>query len=122
MSFTRSIAYIIATLLIAIAICFTCWILALGLSRAHISVVNQSGTTLANLVISGSCKERARYTLAPLAEWQTVTPYHGTIRLSFVSNGKNYASGPILNTNDSGFRAISFTVVSNMIVNVEIRG
>jgi hypothetical protein len=121
MAFVRFIGYIIATLAIAVVIFFGCWFLAISLSRAHIQVINQSGTTLSNLVISGSCKERDKDELAPLTEWHTTTPYHGPIQLSFVSNGKNYVSDPVLHTNDSGFCGIFFLIDSNIVVKIETR-
>lgn len=121
MPFVRFIGYIIGTLAIVVAIIFVCWLLAIGLSRAHIQVINQSGMPLSHLVISGSCKERDKDELAPLTEWHTVTPYHGPIQLSFVSNGKKYASDPVLHTNDSGFCGIFFLIDSNMFVKIETR-
>ena len=122
MSFVRLIAYIAATLVIAIVIIFAGWTLIAGLSCANIVVANQSGTTLSNLVISGSCKEHDRDKLAVLAEWHITTLYNGPIHLSFVSNGKRYVGEPVLSTNDAGFRGIFFLVGSNMVVKIKTRG
>jgi len=118
MPFVRFILQVIATLTIGALIVFIGWILAAGCSRAHILVTNQSDATLSNLVISGSCKERRADTLAARSEWQTSTPYHsgGLIQFSFVSAGKNYITNSDMDINHSGFCAISFTVVSNMVV------
>lgn len=106
-----------------VVILFVGWLLAAGCSRAHIFVANQSGSSISNLVISGSCKERRTDTLAPLSEWLTVTPYRGggQIQFSFVSDGKSYIISPDTCTNLSGFCGISFRVASNMVVTSEVR-
>jgi len=97
---------------------FVGWFLAAGRSRAHIYVANQSGASISNLVISGSCEERRTGTLAPFAEWRTVTPYHGggQFQFSFVSGGKSYINSPDRCTNLSGFCGISFMIDSNMMI------
>jgi hypothetical protein len=120
-SFVRFIGYIIATLAIAVAIFFGCWFLAALPPRAQILVINQSGTTLSNLAVSGSCPEHDKDKLAPLAEWHVQLLYHGPIHLSFTSDGKPYVSNPVLSTNDAAFRAIFFLVGSNMVVKIETR-
>ena len=98
-----------------------------GCSRTHITVTNQSGSTISNLVISGSCDERRGETLATLSEWKCVTPYWGDapIQLSFDSAGKTYITntvghvkylGPLLEQ-----YVIYFTVDSNMLVTSQVR-
>ena len=113
----------IGALALVVLLFFTCWFLAAGCSRAHIFVTNQSGSTLSNLVISGSCKERRLDALPVSSEWRTVTPYHsgGQIQFSFVSAGSNNIARPDTGTNLSGFCAISFRVGSNMAVTSEVR-
>jgi len=70
---------------------FGCWLFTAGCSRAHIVVTNQSGSTVSNLTISGSCRERHSDALAPQSQWFTVTPYHeGEIYFSFASAGVSY--------------------------------
>ena len=110
-------------LALVVLLFFTCWILAAGCSRAHIYVANQSGSTVSNLVISGSCKERHSAVLPTLSTWQTVTPYHdgGQIQFSFISAGSNYIARPDTCSNLSGFCGISFTIASNMVITSEVR-
>jgi hypothetical protein len=123
MTLIRAIMGMITLLALLVLLFFTCWILAAGCSRAHILVTNQSGATISNLVIAGSCKERHADTLIALSEWRTVTPYQsgGTIQFSFASAGKSYVAEPDNYTNRSGFCAIAFTVNSNMVVKSGVR-
>jgi len=123
MSFSRLFAGFVAVPALAIVIFFAGWIFSAGCSRAHVLVVNQSGTTLSNLVISGACRERHTDALIAFSEWRTVTPYEsgGTIRFSFASAGKSYVAEPDIYTNHSGFSAIAFTVNSNMVVKSGVR-
>jgi len=113
-----TIGTIIGTMGVLILLFFSCWFLAASCSRAHVFVTNESGTTISNLVISGSCKERHTDALAPLSEWRTVTPYDrgGLIHFSFVSGGTSYTAIPDRGTNLSGFCGMFFTVGSNMAV------
>ena len=113
----------IGALALVVLLFFTCWILAAGCSRAHIFVANQSGSTISNLVISGSCKERHSDVLPTLSEWQTVTPYNsgGHFQFAFVSAGSNYTARPDTGTNLSGSCGISFRIASNMVVTSEVR-
>ena len=120
MTLIRFIMGILGTLVFAILLFLTCWILAAGCSRAHIFVSNQSGATLSNLMISGSCKERHAETLAPLSEWRTVAPYDsGMMRFAFDSAGINYSTNTELN---AGFLGLFFTINSNMMITVQKRG
>src|SRR5437588_6329977 len=118
MPLIRAMMGMISVLALVVFLFFTCWILAAGCSRAHVLVRNQSGCTISNLVISGSCKERRSYTLATDSEWQTVTPYQsgGLIQFSFVSASSNYVVHPNTGTNLSGSCGIFFRVASNMLV------
>jgi hypothetical protein len=117
MPFVRAILRIVAILAGGICLFFTCWLLAAGCSRAHIIVTNQSGTTVSNLVISGSCKERHSDTLAPQLEWRTVTPFRGDalIQFSFSSAGKNYITNADIHAGYRGPFMLHFTVDSNML-------
>jgi len=120
MTLVRFITGIIGTLVLAILLFFTCWILAAGCSRAHVFVSNQSGTTLSNLVISGSCKERHTDTLAPLSEWRIVTPYDsGMMRFSFQCGGASYTTNTELH---SAFLGVFYMISSNMLITVEQKG
>jgi hypothetical protein len=99
---------------------FFCWLLAAGCSRAHVSVSNQSGTTVSNLVISGSCKERRTDSLATQSEWRTVTPYHsGLMHFSFDCAGMSYSTNTELG---SAFVGVFYTISSNMIVIIQKKG
>lgn len=106
-----------------IALFFTGWILAAGCSNAHISVRNESSTTLSNLIVSGACKERRTNALLAFSEWRTVTPYRsgGLIQLSFVGAGTKHIACPDMNTNRSGPCGITFRIDSNMVVESEVR-
>jgi hypothetical protein len=117
MSLVRSITGIIGTLAFAILLFFSCWILTAGCSRAHVGVSNQSGTTVSNLLISGSCKERHADTLATQAEWRAVTPYQsgGSIHFSFESAGKGYDTNSEVR---SGWLGLSYTIGTNMIISL----
>ncbi len=116
----RFIAGIIGTLVLAVLLFFTCWILAAGCSRAHVFVSNQSGTTLSNLVISGSCKERHADALAAQSEWRTVTPYgSGTMRFTFDSAGISYSTNTELN---AGFLGVFYMISSNMVITIQKKG
>ncbi len=110
-------------LALAVLLFFTCWLLAAGCSRAHIVVSNHSGSTISNLVISGSCKLRRSAALPTLSDWRTVVPYNsgGRLRLSFVSGGSNYTASPDTATNLSGSCAILFRVGTNLAVTSEVR-
>jgi len=120
MPFVRFIGSVIATLAAGTVIVFTCWILAAGCSRAHIAVTNQSGTTLSNLVISGSCKERRANTLVSQSAWRTVTPYEsGMMRFTFDSAGISYSTNTEVN---AGFLAVFYMVSSNMMITVQKKG
>jgi len=119
MQFTRFISASIATIALVIALFFTCWVLAAGCSRAHIVVNNQSGVTLSNLMISGSCNQRHSDRLAPQLQWRTVTPYHkGEIYLSFDNAGANYRTNVGV---QSAFLGVFCTISTNMIIKVETR-
>lgn len=102
---------------------FTCWLLAAGCSRAHIFVTNQSGSTVSNLTIAGSCKQRHLDILPAGSEWKTVTPYRtpGHFEVSFVSARGSHTASPDTGTNLSGFCGISFNIGSNMTVTSEVR-
>jgi hypothetical protein len=110
-------------LALVVLLFFTCWLLAAGCSRAHIVVNNQSGSTISNLVISGSCKLRRSDALPALSEWRTVVPYNsgGRLQLAFVSGGSNYTSRPDAATNLSGACAIFFRIGTGMVVTSEVR-
>ena len=113
----------IGVLTFVVLLFFTCWILAAGCSRAHILIANQSGSTVSNLVISGSCKQRRSDILPAFSEWQTVTPYNrgGHFEFAFVSAGSNYTARPDTGTNLSGSCGIFFRIGSNMVVTSEVR-
>jgi len=120
MTLVRFITGIVGTLALVVLLFFTCWILAAGCSRAHVAVINQSGTTLSNLVISGSCKERHTDTLVSQSAWRTVTPYgSGMMRFTFDSGGISYSTNTELN---AGFLAMFYTVSSNMMITVQKKG
>jgi hypothetical protein len=111
---------VIGALAFGIFLFFACWFLAAGCSRAYVFVQNQSGTTISNLVISGSCKERRAETLATQSKWRTVTPYDsGQIRFSFDCDGMSYSTNAELR---EGFLGIFYMINSNMIVTVEKKG
>jgi hypothetical protein len=117
----RFITGIFGTLAFAVLLFFTCWILAAGCSRAHVLVSNQSGTTVSNLVISGSCKERHADMLTTQSEWLTVTPYDsdGLMRFSFDCAGVGYSTNTELR---SGFLGVFYTISSNMMVIIQKKG
>jgi hypothetical protein len=121
MRLVRSITGIIGTLAFAVLLFFTCWILAAGCSRAHVFVSNQSGTTVSNLVISGSCKKRHADILAAQSEWRTVTSYDsdGVMRFSFDCAGVSYSTNTELR---SGFLGVFYMIGSNMIVIIQKKG
>jgi hypothetical protein len=120
MQFIRFISSGVAMILFAVLLFFTCWILAAGCSRAHIIVTNQSGTTVSNLTISGSCHERHSDILAPQSQWRTVTPYHeGEIWFSFDSAGVSYRTNVGVRT---AFLGMFYTIGTNMIIRLETRG
>ena len=120
MRFIRFISAGIAAVVFAILLFFTCWLLAAGCSRAHIVVSNQSGTTLSNLTISGSCRQRHSNTLAPQSQWRTVTPYHeGEIWFSFDSAGVSYRTNVGVRT---AFLGVFYTIGTNMIIRVQMQG
>ena len=99
---------------------FGCWFLAAGCSRAHVFVSNQSGTTISNLVISGSCKGRRVETLATQSEWRTTTPYHeGEISFSFDSAGVSYHTNLAVR---SAFLGVFYTIGTNLIIRVDTKG
>ena len=119
MTFIRLIMGAIATLSIAIVLVFICFILAAGCSRAHVIVTNQSGSTLSNLVISGSCKERHADTLVTRSEWRTVTPYDsGIMRFTFDS-GMSYSTNTELRAGSLG---VFYVISTNMIITIQKRG
>jgi hypothetical protein len=116
----RALIGSIATVAGLVVVFFGCWILAAGCSRAHIIVTNQSGTTLSNLTISGSCNQRHSDTLAPQSEWRTVTPYHeGEIWFSFDGAGVSYRTNVGVR---AAFLGVFYTIGTNMIIRVETRG
>ena len=120
MTYSRLFTTIVAIPVFLIGAFFICWILAAGCSRAHIIVTNQSGTTLSNLVISGSCKERHADTLVSQSEWRTVTPYgSGMMRFTFDSAGMHYSTNTELN---AGFLGVFYMISSNMVITIEKRG
>jgi hypothetical protein len=121
MQLIRSITGFIGTLGFAVLLFFTCWLLAAGCSRAHVVVNNQSGTTVSNLVIAGSCKNRHADVLATKSEWRTFTPYDsdGLMRFSFDCAGVSYSTNTELR---SGFLGVFYTINSNMIVIVQKKG
>jgi hypothetical protein len=120
MPFVRAILRIVAILAGGILLFFTCWIVAAGCSRAHIIVTNQSGTTVSNLIISGSCKDRHADILATRSEWRTVTPYDsGMMRFSFECGGTSYTTNTELR---SAFLGVIYTISSNMIITAQTRG
>jgi len=123
MSTARRIACFLAVPAAVIVVFFIGWIWAINSSRAHILVRNQSGTTLSNLTISGSCEQRHVDTVSDHSEWQTVTPYRkgGQIQFSFLSGAKRYSSSPEIYTNHSGSCGITLTVLSNMNIESEVR-
>ncbi|SRR6266513_2175089 len=123
MSTTRLIACFLAVPAALIAIFFIGWMWAVNSSRAHILVRNQSGIILSNLTISGSCEQRHVDTVGGHSEWQTVTPHRkgGQIQFSFLSEAKRYTSSPEIYTNHTGSCGITFTVLSNMTVESEVR-
>ncbi len=112
---------IIGTLGFAILLFFTCWILAAGRSRAHVFVNNQSGMTVSNVVISGSCKKRHADILATRSEWKTVTPYDrdGQLHFSFDCAGVSYSTNTELG---SGFLGVFYRISSNMVVTIQKKG
>jgi hypothetical protein len=120
MPFIRFISAGIATIVLAIALFFTCWLLAAGCSRAHVIVSNQSGTTISNLTISGSCHERHLDTLAAQSQWRTVTPYHeGEICFVFESAGQSYRTNVGV---QAAFLGVFYTIGTNMIIRIQTRG
>lgn len=120
MTLVRSIVGIIGTVAFGILIFIACWVLAAGCSRAHVFVSNRSGTTISNLVISGSCKERRAEVLATQSEWRTVTSYDtGQMHFSFDCAGLNYSTNTELQT---GFLGVFYTISSNMIVTMQKKG
>jgi hypothetical protein len=123
MSTARLTAYFLAVPAAFVAVFFIGWVWAINSSRAHILVRNQSGTTLSNVTISGSCEPRHADTVGDHSEWQTVTPYRkgGQIQFSFLSGAKPYSSSPEIYTNHSGSCGITLTVLSNMTVESEVR-
>lgn len=123
MPLVRVILGTLAGLALAVLLFFTCWLLAAGCSRAHIFVSNQSGSTISNLTISGSCKQRRLDILPAASEWKTVTPYHvpGHFQFSFTSAAGSHTANPDTGTNLFGFCGISFTISSNMAVTSQVR-
>jgi hypothetical protein len=120
MSYSRLLTTLIAIPVVLIAAFFICWILAAGRSRAHIIVTNQSGMTLSNLVISGSCKERHADTLVSQSEWRSVTPYDsGMMRFTFDSAAIHYSTNTELN---AGFLGVFYMISSNMVITIEKKG
>lgn len=120
MTFVRSTMGIIGTLAFGTFLFFTCWLLAAGCSRAHVFVNNQSGTTISNLVISGSCKTRRAETLTKQSEWRITTPYDsGQMRLSFDCAGLSYSTNTGLR---AGFLGVFYMINSNMIVTITKKG
>jgi hypothetical protein len=102
---------------VAFGIFIACWVLAVGCSRGHVFVNNQSGTTISNLVISGSCKERHAETLATQSEWRAVTPYEaGIVRFTFDCGGITYSTNTELRV---GFLGLFYMVHSNMTVTIQ---
>jgi len=120
MSLTRQIVRIIGILVFAAFLFFGCWLLTAGCSRAHIIVTNQSGSTVSNLTISGSCQERHSDTLAPQSQWFTVTPYHeGEIYFSFDSAGVSYRTNVGVR---AAFLGVFYTIGTNRSIRVETKG
>ena len=120
MSYFRFFAAIVAIPIGFIALVFLCWLLAAGCSRAHVVVTNQSGTTLSNLTISGSCHERHSDSLAPQTEWRTSTPYReGQIWFSFDSAGVSYRTNVEVRY---AFLAVFYTIDTNMVIRVGRKG
>lgn len=120
MPFIVAILRIVALIAGGVLLFFTCWLLAAGCSRADIIVTNQSGTTISNLVISGSCKERHADVLATQSEWRTATPYDsGTMRFSFECGGVSYGTNTELR---SALLGVIYTISSNMTVTIQKRG
>jgi hypothetical protein len=117
----QSIMGIIGILVLPFFLFFMCWLLAAGCSRAHVFVANQSGATISNLVVSGSCNERHTDTVATQSKWRTITPYDhdGMIRFSFDCAGASYSTNTELR---SGFLGVFYTIHSNMIVTIEKKG
>ena len=109
----------IALLVSPVVVFFGCWILAIGCSRVHVMVRNQSGATVSNLVISGSCKERRAEVLLAQSEWHTSTPYHkGEISFSFDSAGVSHHTNIGVK---SEFLAVTYTIDTNTIIGVDTR-
>ena len=109
-----------ATLAAIFAIFFGGWLLSAGCSHAHIFVTNQSGTTLSNLTVSGSCGPRHLNILAPQSEWRTHTAYHeGEISFSFDSAGVTYRTNVGVH---NAFLGLIYTIGTNMIIKLESRG
>jgi hypothetical protein len=123
MRVVRFLLVFFGALLLAVAVFFALWIFAIGSSRAHILVSNRSGSSISNVVISGSCQQRTLDVIAPGLEWCTETRYQagGTIRLSFVSATGSYAASPDHSENLSGSCGIAFDISSNMVVTSEVR-
>jgi len=120
MQFIRFISASVGAIVLAILLFFTCWLLAAGCSRAHIVVSNESGTTLSNLTISGSCHQRHSDALAPQSQWRTVTSYHeGEIWFSFDSAGVTYRTNVGV---QAAFLGVFYTIGTNMIIKVQMRG
>ena len=110
----RSFAAIASIPVVLVALFFLCWFLAAGCSRAHIIVTNQSGTTLSNLTISGSCHERHSDSLAPQSQWHTSTPYHdGEIWFLFDGAGVSYRTNVGVR---AMFLGVFYTIGTNMIM------
>jgi hypothetical protein len=109
-------------LVLPIFLFFACWLLAAGCSRAHIAVSNLSGSTVSNLTISGSCKERHLDTLASWSEWRVVTPFQGdaVIQFFFSSSGKDYSTNSDIHVGYRGPFMLHFTIGSNMVVTSQV--
>jgi hypothetical protein len=118
MSAAKAIAHLLAVAAALIAAFFIGWIWAFNSPRAHVFVRNQSGATLSNLTISGSCEQRHLDTVGDRSEWQTVTRYRkgGKIQFGFSSGATRYSSISEIYTNHSGSCGITLTVLSNMSI------
>jgi hypothetical protein len=118
MSTARLIVTLIAIPAALVVLFFIGWFCAINSPHAYVLVRNQSGVTVSNVVISGSCERRQAESVTAHREWHTGTRYAkgGHVQLGFLSGAHVYTATVDLDTNHAGACGITFTVFSNMTI------
>jgi len=109
--------------LIASTIAASLFLVGCSRSKSTITLDNQSGFTLSNILISGCCEARHTNELLPRTQWVAVTPHwqDAPIQLSFDSQGQHYTTNSGFYIEGGTSYQIRFVVGSNLAAISEVK-